>query len=202
MVTYLAAFVQILFTAMFFENIIFARALGTSTLFKLIRKGYKARLFGIIMLFFVIFASSASFLINKYVFMQWVDKYYYAPLTYILTIGIVYIFLLVILSRAFPRVFRLVKNLIHLAAFNCAILGGILLATTDSMLFLSYWKFIGFCIGTVIGFVLTAYLVEIAYPILYSEKIPAAFRGFPISLIYLGILSMAIYGLYAGHLPF
>ena len=46
-----------------------------------------------------------------------------------------------------------------------------------------------------VGFVVAAVFLAMAYKKLNSEKVPASFRGFPAMLIYLGIISMAVYAL-------
>ena len=53
-------------------------------------------------------------------------------------------------------------------------------------------------IGVGLGFVFAVYLVAIVYDRLYSENVPYCFRGYPLVLLYIGILSMAFYGL-LGH---
>jgi len=55
-----------------------------------------------------------------------------------------------------------------------------------------------FGLGAGIGFTLATFFISVAYDYLYSAAIPRAFRGFPILLIYIGLLSLAFYGL-VGH---
>ena len=45
------------------------------------------------------------------------------------------------------------------------------------------------------GFILAAFILMAAYKRLCSKDVPAAFRGFPSMLVYLGIISMAVYAL-------
>ena len=64
----------------------------------------------------------------------------------------------------------------------------------DSSLFeLGGYVSAGFEAG--IGFIIAALILTAAYRKLNSAKVPAAFRGFPAMLIYLGIISMAVYSL-------
>ena len=89
--------------------------------------------------------------------------------------------------------------MIHMSAFNCTVLGALLLSTNEMR---SAAGMIGFGLGSGIGFTMAAYLISIAFDKLNSEKIPKAFRGFPIAMIYIGILSLAFYGLVGHELPF
>ena len=54
-----------------------------------------------------------------------------------------------------------------------------------------YWIVSG--LGTGIGFLLAAYLLYTATERLNSPLVPDSFRGFPIMLVYVGILSLALY---------
>jgi Na+-transporting NADH:ubiquinone oxidoreductase subunit E/electron transport complex protein RnfA len=49
-----------------------------------------------------------------------------------------------------------------------------------------------------LGYILAVMLVTEAQHRLRSRTIPRAFRGLPITLIYIGVLALAIYG-FTGH---
>jgi electron transport complex protein RnfA len=67
-------------------------------------------------------------------------------------------------------------------------------ASADSSLMNAgeYVKF-GFKAG--IGFIIAALFLTAAYRKLNSSKVPASFRGLPAMLVYIGIISMAVYSL-------
>ena len=46
------------------------------------------------------------------------------------------------------------------------------------------------------GFIFAAFVLTAAFKRLNSQDVPASFRGFPATLVYLGIVSMAIYALF------
>ena len=52
--------------------------------------------------------------------------------------------------------------------------------------------------GSGLGYLLAVMLVTEAGNRLRSKAIPEAFRGLPITLIYIGVLALAIYG-FTGH---
>ena len=56
----------------------------------------------------------------------------------------------------------------------------------------------GFGLGSGLGYLLAVMLVTEADRRLRSEAIPEAFRGLPITLVYIGVLALAIYG-FTGH---
>ena len=57
---------------------------------------------------------------------------------------------------------------------------------------------LGFGLGSGLGYVLAVLLVTEARHRLRSKAIPEAFRGLPITLVYIGVLALAIYG-FTGH---
>ncbi|MEG0570487.1 MAG: Rnf-Nqr domain containing protein [Oscillospiraceae bacterium] len=185
--------------AIFLENSIFTRALGTSTSLFIVRKKYNILLFGAVMTCIITVSSLIVYLINPFV-EQITHKYYFTPIIYVAIIGVVYIAALLITGACFKKKKKEILTMIHVSAFNCADLGALLLASEYPDL--SLGGFIGFGIGTGIGFTMATYFIDIAYEKLNSEKIPSSFRGFPITLMYIGILSLAFYGLIGHELPF
>jgi electron transport complex protein RnfA len=97
--------------------------------------------------------------------------------------------------RYFHKLFKQIKKFVHLTVFNCAVLGALFLNSQAGGGILSY---IGYGLGTALGFSFAGYLLYIAYDRLNSELVPAAFRGMPIMIIYVGILSMALHA-FAGY---
>lgn len=185
--------------AIFLENTIFSRALGTSTALFAVRKRFNVFLFGLIMTVIITVASLITYFINP-LLSTLPYKYYITPVVYVLIISVIYIVALIITGRAVIKRRDEVLSIIHVSSFNCAVLGAIMLASNISDASLA--QFLGFGIGTGIGFTLVTYFMTISAQKLESEDIPRSFRGFPITLIYIGIISLAIYGLIGHELPF
>ena len=57
---------------------------------------------------------------------------------------------------------------------------------------------LGFGLGSGLGYLLAVLLVTEARHRLRSRAIPSAFRGLPVTLVYIGVLALAIYG-FTGH---
>ena len=185
--------------AIFLENTIFSRALGTSTSLYLVRKQFSVFWVGLIMTVIITVASVGAYFLNP-LLVKLSFSYYIAPAVYVAVIGIVYIAALLITQRFANKRREDILSIIHVSAFNCASLGAILLATSLTDVTLA--GYLGFAIGSGLGFTLATYLVRLAYERLSSEDVPAMFRGFPITLIYIGLVSLAIYGLIGHQLPF
>ncbi|WMJ23802.1 Rnf-Nqr domain containing protein [Paludicola sp. MB14-C6] len=185
--------------AIFLENTIFSRAIGTSTVLYTVRKKYNIFLFGLIMTTVITVSSIITYFVNP--LLQGLSyRYYITPAIYVVIIGIVYLTALIVTSSCFPKYKKVILPMIHVSTFNCAVLGALLLSANIANL--NFAGYIGFGIGTGIGYTIASYFVDLAYERLSSEHVPNAFRGFPITLIYIGIVSLAIYGLIGHELPF
>ena len=199
---FLSEMVSCTLIAMFVENTIFTRALGTSSILLMLRKKFNLFLFGLILTAITLLSSVCTALLYP-VLNQAENRFYLMPLIYVLIIGAVYIITLIFCAKFLKKQMPKIRPLIHMSAFNCAVLGALLLSTTGNVTQIrGAAGIIGFGLGSGIGFTIAAYLISLAYDRLNSDKIPKAFRGFPITMIYIGILSLAFYGLIGHELPF
>lgn len=112
----------------------------------------------------------------------------FMPLVYVGVIGLLYIIGMFMMWKFFHNTFKIIREYAHVAIFNCAVIGALLLNSAYGSDIGSY---IGFGFGTGIGFFLACFLLNIARDRLDSDKIPRFFRGYPIMLIYIGIVSLA-----------
>lgn len=177
--------------ALLASNLVLMQALGTSTLF--IAAGSRKKLIGTAaaITVFTTLGSAATYLINKFTGQD--NKF--ILLYYTLAIGIIYAVLLTILYLINKNVFAKFKKYIHISAFNCAVMGTLFTISerNSSSAGIGNYIYCGFEAG--IGFVIAAIILTAAYDKLRSSKVPSSFRGFPAMLIYLGIISMAVYSL-------
>ena len=117
------------------------------------------------------------------------------PVVYLVCIAVVCLFELVVLKLAKgPRSGQLIR-ILPIAAVNSGVLGTVLVERTQSF---TLEQSIGFGLGSGLGYLLAVMLVTEAQNRLRSRAIPEAFRGLPITLIYIGVLALAIYG-FTGH---
>lgn len=83
-------------------------------------------------------------------------------------------------------------------AFNSAVLGSLLIAFASGY---GFFKTVGFAIGSGVGYTAALLLVNEGRRRIALCDVPRPFRGFPITLLYVGIVSLAIYGLIGHQLP-
>jgi electron transport complex protein RnfA len=115
---------------------------------------------------------------------------------YAAVLGVIYVLTLVILSGIMSAHFADIKKYIHTAAFNSAVFGSMLTAAQmnigDERSLLTY-IFYGLFSG--IGFSLAVVIHSAVSKILHSENMPKSFKGYPASLIFLGFMGMAFFGI-------
>lgn len=188
----MTAFMNVLMAsiiAIFVQNSIFERALGINVLLYASRK--REHLLGFFAaITYTTTISSAIIWIFDGPFAE--NEYYsvFMPILYVAVVSMLYILTLVLIWRFFPKLFRNIRKYVHLSVFNCSVIGALFLCSVQGS---DIFTYIGYGFGTGIGFLLAAYLLYIAADRLNSPLVPAAFRGFPIMLVYVGILSLALY---------
>ena len=188
----MGAFAKIVATAMvsiFVQNAIFERALGANVVIYASRKNSHVVGFTIGMTAMITVASIISYFLDG-LLLPLELGYLFMPLVYVTVISILYVLALLFLWRLFPDTFALIKKHAHLAIVNCTVLGALFLNSAYGS---DIWSYIGYGFGTGIGFFLACFMLNIAHEKLDSDKIPRAFRGYPIMLIYIGIVSMGFY---------
>ena len=175
--------------SIFVQNMVLERALGANVLLYASRK--KEHVLG--------FAAAIAYVTTVSAPLIWLfdtllgESGYYRvimPLLYVLTIAVIYIVTLVVIWRFFPKLFKSLKKYVHLSVFNCSVIGALFLCSQQGN---DIFGYLGYGIGTGIGFLVAAYLLYAASARLNSPLIPAAFRGYPIMIVYVGILSLALY---------
>lgn len=173
--------------SVFSQNAIFDRAFGANVAIYASRKDDHVFGFTIGITAMTTLASIASYFLDGVV-LPLEYGYLYMPLIYIGIIGIIYIAGLLIMWKFFHNTFRKIKMFAHLSVFNCAVIGALLLNSGYGSDLAGY---IGYGFGTGLGFFLACFMLNIAHDRLDSDKIPRVFRGYPIMLIYIGIVSLA-----------
>lgn len=182
-----ARIVSLAMVSVFTQNAIFDRAFGANVVIYASRKDTHVAGFTVGMTAMTTVASIVSYFFDGLV-LPLKYGYLFMPLIYLGIIGLLYMFGLFLLWKFFHDTFRRVKKFAHLAIFNCAVIGALFLNSSYGSDLAGY---IGYGFGTGIGFFLACFMLNIAHDRLDSEKIPRVFKGYPIMLIYIGIVSLA-----------
>ena len=195
--SFIFQFLTMMLTALFVENIIFTRALGTSWLFYLTKNPkeilkYTLLLTGVTTLSGIIGYPHRGLLHSHEM------SHVLVPIMFIAITAAVYLAAYFVIIKFFPEKFENPGLNLGTAVFNCAALGTLLVPANIRLDLIST---VGYGIGMSLGFGLAAVIVGYGLTRLEYCRVPKIFRGVPIALIYLGLLSLAFYGLVGHQLP-
>ena len=192
-----AVFFSYALLAIFAQNAVFTRALGVSRMVQLVGDDRtSSALFGMMLCITQVLVAPAAFFAGRWFIAPLYNRAQLRPLVYIASIAVVCLaeHLVLWLLRSLPRRSQLLR-IVPLAALNSGVLGTVLVERTQTF---TLGQSLGFGLGSGIGYVLAVLLVTEARHRLRSKAIPKAFRGLPITLVYIGVLALAIYG-FTGH---
>ena len=192
-----AVFFSYALLAIFAQNAVFTRALGVSRMVQLVGDDRtSSALFGMMLCITQVLVAPAAFFAGRGFIAPLDNRAQLRPLVYIASIAVVCLaeHLVLWLLRSLPRRSQLLR-IVPLAALNSGVLGTVLVERTQTF---TLGQSLGFGLGSGLGYVLAVLLVTEARHRLRSKAIPKAFRGLPITLVYIGVLALAIYG-FTGH---
>ena len=182
-----AVFFSYALLAIFAQNAVFTRALGVSRMVQLVGDDRtSSALFGMMLCITQVLVAPVAFFAGRWFIAPLDNRAQLRPLVYIASIAVV--------CLAEHLVLWLLR-IVPLAALNSGVLGTVLVERTQTF---TLGQSLGFGLGSGLGYVLAVLLVTEARHRLRSKAIPKAFRGLPITLVYIGVLALAIYG-FTGH---
>lgn len=194
---YLYQFFTMMLTAVFIENIIFTRAFGTSRLLYLLKSPKKLFSCVTVLIIVTTAAGAIGYPLRGFI-QQRPDSYILLPMFYILCIAATYTAAYFIMKRFLPKALENLGGDLGPAVFNCAVLGSLMVPSMQRLDFVST---MGTSIGMSLGFGLAVVIIGFGMKRLEFCHVPRAFKGLPVMLIYLGLLSLAFYGLVGHQLP-
>ncbi len=174
------------------QNMVLTVGLGVSPMLKLLRRPRQLLLFGGILLAFTLFTAAVFYPINGWLPADnWLARML-RPLIVVALVTALYVTAVPLLSRFVPEAYRRVKHLLPLAAFNTLVVGVALLFNYQVQL--TFFPAMGLAVGAVAGFVIITALTIEGVSRVDNPDTPAAFRGLPVTLVYLGLLALALMG--------
>ncbi len=189
--------------AVFAENVILARALGVTRLLKLV-PDHKAQIWNFALPLVMVMVVSAPFgwFAHNVFFVKlrrhlpdWLPVSALRPLVYltcaVAAMGVVWL-LLYLLPK---KIAAPCREQLSLCTCSTVVVGTMLISANQNY---TIWQSVAFGLGSAIGYVFIVFIVREGRRRLRSKAVPAIFQGLPSSVIYIGILSLAIYAL-VGH---
>ncbi len=189
----LVTFVSLSIGAVFVQSAVFSRAFGISSLLSLIDDTTNTSIFGLLLISVTTLGGIFNWLINRYLLSGVSYAYYLRPLSVLLCMAAAYLLVFVAVMKLAPDD-RLQKSIemLPLATFNCAAAGTLLVTTTMQ---LNLFSTVCYSAGMGAGFVLAVVLVTEGQRKIQTDNTPMAFRGLPVTLLYIAGFALAVYGL-------
>ena len=181
--------------AIFAQNAVFTRSLGVSRLVQLVGdERTSSWWFALMLCITQVLVAPLAYFAGSFI-APLPNRAQLRPVMYLTCIAAVCLFELLVLKLAKgPRSGQLIR-ILPVAAVNSGVLGTVLVERTQSF---TLEQSLGFGLGSGLGYLLAVMLVTEAQNRLRSRAIPEALRGLPVTLIYIGVLALAIYG-FTGH---
>ena len=193
----LAQFLLFAITAVFVENAVFTRGFGVSRLVNLVENtAVDNVIFFSFLCLIQVMSAPMSFYANMWLEDQglWYGGYI-RPLLFTVCTVVAFLLVVIVIYLVKPPNKKELLAVLPLASFNCAVLGPLLISSTQR---LDFVQTVGFALGSGLGYGLAVLMLSEAQHKLRNENVPMSLRGLPINLVYIGILALAIYGL-TGH---
>ena len=172
------------------NNFIFSRYLGCCPFLGVSSKVETAAGMGVAVTFVMALASLITYVVYYYILVP-LSLQYLNTISFILVIAALVQFVEMFLKKTVPALYSALGIYLPLLNTNCAVLGVTLLIISD--LYNMLWSVLNGVFGA-LGFLLAIVLMAGARERLESSNIPAAFKGFPISLVIAGLMSVAFLG--------
>ena len=184
-------FFLFLFAAAVTQNMVLTTGFGSSVLLRIMRSRHSLLAFSALLSIFSLLTVMIAYPLDNLIGTSFWAKLL-RPLMIVGIAIVLYCLAALILSKAAPDFYAHYQRLLPLAAFNNLVIGIALIANHSFAI--SLFGAIGLALGACIGFVLLSWLTAEGISRTDNPAVPAAFRGMPITLIYIGLLALAILG--------
>lgn len=188
-------FFTTILTSLVLENAVFARALGLNQWVNRREDPLEILKYGGLFTWVCLFSTIGSLVVIWAVAPVPFARYLRAPGFLLVTI-LVYLATYYLAKKYLPQHFENIKEMLPIVTFNTAMF---------SVFYIVYNRLqgsafgagrgIAYALGTGAGYTFALLVIFYAKKRLHMSPIPKSLRGAPILLIYLGLLSLAIYGM-------
>ncbi len=172
------------------QNLVLTAGFDSSVILKINRSPRQLLRFGVLVLCFSVITTAIFYPIDRLLATTWWVRML-RPLIIVCIVCLLYLLAIVILSR-FETLYRRVRHLLPLTAFNNLVVGVALLLNLQVSV--SFLPALGLAAGAAFGFSFLSAMTAEAVDRMDNPDIPSSFRGLPATLVYLGLLALALMG--------
>lgn len=184
------AYLSIIITAIFVNNIVFSQFLGICPFIGVSRRISSATGMGAAVTFVMALATLVTWLIQTHVLVP-LHLEFIQTIVYILVIAALVQMLEIVLRKVAPALYQALGVFLPLITTNCAVLGVAILVVQKGF---DLGQSLTYAIATAAGFTLALVIFAGIREQLELADIPRPMRGVPIALICAGILALAFMG--------
>lgn len=172
------------------QNLVLTAGFDSSVMLKLVRRPRQLFRFCILVLCFSVITTAIFYPIDRLLGAVWWVRML-RPLIIVCIVGLLYLLTIVIFSR-FETLYRRIRHLLPLAVFNNLVVGVALVLNLQVSV--SFLPAVGLAAGAAFGFGFLSAMTAEAAERMDNPDIPSSFRGLPATLVYLGLLALALMG--------
>jgi len=190
-----------LFAAFAVQNLVLTTGFGSSLMLRIVRRPREMAGFSLLLTVFAVLTVLGAYPVDGLISRQLGTStliQMLRPLAVVAVVIVIYIFIVLVTRIFLRRLYKHINRLLGLAAFNNLTVGVALIA--EHNLALNLLQSIGLAVGAGLGFFLLSWLTIEARDRAENPDVPPSFRGLPVTLLYLGILGMALMGFGKGSL--
>ena len=172
------------------QNVVLTTGFGASMTMHIVRRPKNIWLFSAILTVFSTATVAIAYPLDI-VFGTAITNFW-RPLMIMGITVVLYILVTIVLRRYAPTLYTRVERLLPMAAFNTLVSGIALIANVQFASNLG--GLIGMAVGSCLAFAFITWLIAEGIERMDNPDIPTTFRGAPATLIYMGILALALLG--------
>lgn len=184
------AYISIIITAIFVNNIVFAQFLGICPFIGVSRRLSSAVGMGAAVTFVMLFATCVTWLVQYYV-LNPLGLAFLQTIAFILVIAALVQMLEIVMKKTAPALYSALGVFLPLITTNCAVLGVAIIVIQKGM---TLGESLTYAVSTALGFTLALVIFAGVREQLSITDVPRPMRGVPIALLCAGILAMAFMG--------
>lgn len=175
----------------FVQNLVLTTGFGSSVMLRIVRRPGDIWVFGGFLTGFSLLTVLIAYPLDMLIGTGPAAKLW-RPFMMVAIATVLYLIVAILLYKRLPSVYRRVSRLLPLAAFNNLVIGIALIINHQFALGLA--GAIGLSLGASLGFIVLTALTAEGMERIDNPDMPQSFRGLPATLLYLGILALALLG--------
>lgn len=178
-----------------FQNVLLTTGFGTSMLLRVLHKRSDVWKFGGILSFFLIATVMIDYPVDRWLGLS-AEAKMFRPVVMVFIAAVLYCVVTFAIAMISVPFYKKIKPYIGPAAFNNLTIGLAMIA--NHRVSLSFLGTLGLAVGTCLGFMLLGWLTLEGRARMNNAAIPSAWRGVPVTFLFLGIVALAFLGFGGG----